>query len=194
MAQAALIRYRALLIGGSAGSLEMVLRIIGAVPVTTRAAIIVVVHRKPSADSVLPGLLAAKTALPVKEVEDKDHLLPGVVYIAPAGYHLLLEDAASFSLDTSEKVHYSRPSIDVTFESAAAVFGPAAIGILLSGANADGAFGLKQIKEAGGIALVQDPATADVDYMPRQAILQGAATQVITAEDLPRYTSGLLLP
>ena len=115
-------------------------------------------------------MFSSRTKLKVKEVEDKDYILPGHVYIAPPDYHLLLEDENTFSLDASEKIYFSRPSIDVTFESVAEVFGAAVIGILLSGANADGAIGLSKIQQAGGFTIVQDPESAEVDYMPRQAI------------------------
>lgn len=169
---------RLLVIGGSAGSLEPLLQIIAAIPVHTTAAIVVVVHRKAGSDSILRDLLAAKTSLQVKEVEDKEPLLPAHIYLAPPDYHLLFENKQCFALDASEKVHYSRPSIDVTFESAAAVFGTAVIGVLLSGANADGAEGMAAIKKAGGHTLAQDPATAEVYYMPQQAILLDAAMEV----------------
>lgn len=191
MAQDQLIPDQLVVIGGSAGSLEVVLQIVSGLPSTLTAAIVVVLHRLQSAESVLVNVLESRAALPVREVEDKEPLQRGTIYIAPPNYHLLLENKKEFSLDASEKVHHSRPSIDVTFESAAREFGRAAVGILLSGANADGAAGLKKIKNSGGITLVQDPATAEVDYMPRQAIAQDAAIRVVSparmAEALLEY-------
>lgn len=170
MAQSEIDKRRLIVIGGSAGCLDIVLQLVAALPASTTASCIIVIHRKSDAESILAGLLLSKTSLPVSEVEDKDSLHAGAVYIAPPDYHLLLEDEETFSLDISEKVHFCRPSIDVVFQSAASVYGAALVGILLSGANADGAEGLKAVKEAGGLTIVQDPATADMAYMPQQAI------------------------
>jgi two-component system chemotaxis response regulator CheB len=172
-----------LLIGGSAGSLEVVLQLLPQLKLPAGIAVILVLHRKNS-ESLLPDLLAGKTMLPVKEAEDKEWIQPGTIYIAPADYHLLIEADKSFSLDASEKVHYSRPSIDVTFEMAAEVYGPSVIALLLSGANADGAEGMKKVKEAGGLTLVQDPASASVSYMPEQAIKTGSIDYIVPVPKL----------
>lgn len=160
--------YELLIIGGSAGSLEIVLQLLPALHATSLA-IVIVMHRK-SGESILVNLLNGKTTWPVKEVEEKEPVQRKTVYIAPSDYHLLFEKDKTFSLDYSEKVHYSRPSIDVSFESAAEVYGTSVIAVLLSGANADGAAGLQCIKKAGGITIVQDPHEASVSYMPQQAI------------------------
>jgi two-component system chemotaxis response regulator CheB len=192
MAQDSLKNYSLVVIGGSAGSLEVALRIVAQLPSQTNAAIVLVLHRKYSPDSILAHIVAARTSLPVKEVEDKESLLPGTIYIAPPDYHLLLEDRQNFSLDSSEKVHYSRPSIDVTFESAAEIFGKEAIGILLSGANADGAAGLLKMKQGGGHTIVQDPASAEVNFMPQQALLLDAEHAVVHTDKLPDYVRQLL--
>lgn len=174
---------RMVVIGGSAGSLEVVLKIVGALPLRSAAAVVIVIHRKADGDSILTNLLSGRTALPVKEVEDKEDIHPDTIYVAPPDYHLLLEDRRTFSLDFSEKLHFSRPSIDVTFEAAAEVFGHRCMGILLSGANADGAAGLKKIRDAGGVTVAQDPSSADVSYMPQQAIaLKAAATVLLPGE------------
>jgi two-component system chemotaxis response regulator CheB len=157
-------------IGGSAGSLEVILNLIQRLPYVSTALLIVIIHRKSDNDSILEDLFAHKTLIPVKEVEDKDPIIPGTIYIAPPDYHLLIENERTFSLDSSEKVHYSRPSIDVTFESVADTFTTRVMGVLLSGANADGAAGLARIKQMGGCTLVQTPETAEIDFMPRQAI------------------------
>jgi two-component system, chemotaxis family, protein-glutamate methylesterase/glutaminase len=181
-----------MVIGGSAGSLDVVLSIMTHLPPDTRATIVVVVHRKNAPESPMISLLATRSGLPVKEVEDKEPILPGTIYLAPADYHLLVENRGSFSLDCSEKIHYSRPSIDITFDSAAEQFGAALVGVLLSGANADGAEGLYRIREAGGFTVVQDPKTAEIDYMPRAAIDRGAACAVVPAKDLGAYLKALL--
>ena len=159
-----------IVIGGSAGSLEVILEITNSLPLFATAIIIIVVHRKIDNDSILEDLIAHKTLYPVKEVEDKDPIIPGTIYIAPPDYHLLIENKDTFSLDSSEKVHFSRPAIDVTFESVAWIFTNRVMGILLSGANADGAAGLACIKEMGGHTLVQNPETAEMSIMPQQAI------------------------
>jgi two-component system, chemotaxis family, protein-glutamate methylesterase/glutaminase len=162
-------RYQLLIIGGSAGSLEVLIRLLPLLRETVPLAIVIVMHRK-AGESLLPTLLAGKTSWPVKEAEEKENITSGVIYIAPPDYHLLFEKGRTFSLDFSEKVHYSRPSIDVSFESAADTYGGSVIAVLLSGANADGAKGLDHIKKAGGVSIVQDPAEASVSYMPQQAI------------------------
>lgn len=182
-----------IVIGGSAGSLEVLFSIVQALPAEPGAVVIVVVHRKNSSDSILANLLSTRTHLPVTEVEDKDPIHANHIYIAPADYHLLVEDAATFSLDSSEKVHYSRPSIDVTFESVAQVFGAKVVGVLLSGANADGAAGLQKIKQHQGITVVQDPTTAEVSFMPQQAINWGNIDRVVPGHELSAFISALFL-
>jgi two-component system, chemotaxis family, protein-glutamate methylesterase/glutaminase len=186
------IAYKLVTIGGSAGSLEVILHIVSVLPATSGASFIIIVHRRYDTDSILENLLSTRTLMAVKEVEDKESLLPDTIYIAPPDYHLLLEDETAFSLDTSEKVHFSRPSIDVTFQSVAEIFGKKAIGVLLSGANADGAAGLENIKKAGGLTIVQDPATADMPFMPQQAINRNIVDNIVKAEELPAMLQRLL--
>jgi two-component system chemotaxis response regulator CheB len=164
-------RFRVVMVGGSTGSIEVLLQLLPALRPPIAFALVIVLHRKNTADSTLANLLALKTTIPLKEVDDKDLLMPGHIYLAPADYHLLLEQDGTFSLDDSEKINYSRPSIDVAFESGADVLGTDAIGILLSGANADGTNGLRAIKKKGGIIIAQQPETAQVGFMPQQAIL-----------------------
>lgn len=185
MAQGSFVnRYELLLIGGSAGSLEALLKLLPALQQAYSLAIVLVLHRR-SGESLLSQLLAEKTVWPVKEAEEKEAVCAGTIYIAPADYHLLLENDKTFSLDYSEKVHYSRPSIDVTFESAAEVYGKSLMAVLLSGANADGSGGLQRIKEAGGYILVQDPQEAAVAYMPQQAIAHNAVDAVVPVAMMP---------
>ena len=175
---------KTVVIGGSAGSLEVVLRMVPQFPSFVNAIYIIVVHRKSGADSILTGLLSSRTNMPVREVEDKELILPNHIYIAPPDYHLLCEDSFTFSLDSSEKIHYSRPSIDVTFESAAYTFGSSVIGVLLSGGNADGAEGLNTIKKMGGYTIVQDPSSSEVSYMPAQAINKFNVDAIVSVEDI----------
>lgn len=178
------LSYKIAVIGGSAGSLDVALKIIAAIPAHSPVVIIVVLHRKNDPVSYLTDVFSSRTSLPVKEVEDKEPIEPNTVYIAPADYHLLFENKKTFALDSSEKVNFSRPSIDVTFESAAQAFGANVIGVLLSGANADGAQGLQAIKAAGGFTIVQSPETAEVGFMPQQAINAGAVDKIVPAARL----------
>ena len=158
-----------LIIGGSAGSLDVLMKVLPQLPHRISFAMVIVLHRKAGDDSILEDLIGLKTTIKVKEVEDKTPLISGFIYIAPSDYHLLFEKNGLLSLDASEKVNFSRPSIDVSFESAAEAYHHDVTGILLSGANSDGTNGLKTIKKNGGIIAVQDPETAEMPYMPRSA-------------------------
>lgn len=178
---------RVVLIGGSAGGLQAILTLLPGLSLQLGAAVIIVLHRQNSTDSVLAEVLAVKTSLPVREAEEKEMLLPGTIYIAPGDYHLLVETDHTLSLDYSEKVNFSRPSIDVTFTSAAGVFGPKTLAVLLSGANGDGVAGLADVHEAGGITIVQDPDTAIVDYMPRHAIQAVPVNHVLAADEMASF-------
>ena len=169
------------IIGGSAGSLTVLLKMLPEIRIDFPAPIVLVTHRHSSSeDRMLEILLRTKTRLAVKEAEEKEMLMAGTIYIAPADYHLLFEDDYSFSLDYSEKVNYSRPSIDVSFESAAKIYGYGAIALLLSGANADGANGLIAIRHYGGTVIVQDPKSADLSYMPEQALLRLSPDHIVS--------------
>lgn len=160
----------AIVIGASAGALEALSAILPALPAEFRLPIVVVVHIPPDKRSVLAELFDAKCALNVVEAEDKEPLKPGAVFIAPPDYHLLVEADRSLALSSDEPVFFSRPSIDVLFDTAADAYGAALIGIILTGANQDGAAGLKAIADAGGTVLVQDPHEAFQDAMPLAAI------------------------
>lgn len=179
------------IIGGSAGSLEVILKLIPNLRSDLPFALVIIVHRRAAQDSVLVDLMASRASLPVKEVEEKEQILPGHIYIAPADYHLLVEKDHTFSLDYSEKINYSRPSIDVSFDSASEVYGPALFSILLSGANADGVAGMRKVKENGGLVVVQEPGSAEVEYMPRQAISQVKVHHVVYAEQLASFINQL---
>jgi two-component system chemotaxis response regulator CheB len=179
---------KVLIIGGSAGSLEVLLKIIPKIN-SASFAIVIIMHRQSTEDTMLEDLFAMKSILPVKEVEDKTILEAGCIYIAPSDYHLLFENNSTLSLDRSEKVNYSRPSIDVSFESAADVYGQHLVGILLSGANSDGTAGLKAIKNAGGITVVQKPETAEMEFMPHNAIINVRVNYILDVENLFRFIS-----
>lgn len=160
----------ALVIGASAGGVDALLRLLSALPGDYRLPIVCVLHLPDNRDSLLVELFQRRMALSVHEVEDKDSLRGGTLYFAPPGYHLSIESDRSFSLSREEPRHFARPSIDILFESAADVFGPRLAGLLLTGASADGAAGLLQIQRSGGLALVQEPADAQVPVMPLAAL------------------------
>jgi two-component system chemotaxis response regulator CheB len=180
-----------LLIGGSAGSLVVLLEVLPRVTIKASVAIVIIVHRKNTTDSLLSELLASRSGLIVKEIEDKEPLRGGEVYIAPADYHILFEAGDTISLDFSEKVNFSRPSIDVAFGSAAEVYKEKLSCLLLSGANADGVLGLEEVKIAGGSVLVQDPDTAETPYMPQQAIHRIPGILVLKPSEMPAFINAL---
>lgn len=155
-------------IGGSAGSLPVLAELLEQLPVSIDCTMMIIVHRLKNVPSDLDRLLSLKA--PIIEPEDKQPVLPGRIYLAPQNYHLLMENDGFFALDYSEPLHYSRPSIDVSFASVAEVYGPRALGILLSGASKDGAAGMQRIIAAGGAGIVQDPALALFDTMPLAAL------------------------
>ncbi|TDE15470.1 chemotaxis protein CheB [Dyadobacter psychrotolerans] len=179
------------LIGGSAGSLEVLFKLLPLLKADLKPAIIVVLHRKSAGDSSLIDLLSTKTVLPIQEAEDKDLILPGNMYLAPSDYHLLIEKNRTFTLDYSEKINFSRPSLDVTFEAAADIFGALTAGIILSGANDDGTIGLRAIKKAGGKIIAQDPTTAQMPLMPQHAINNLKMDHIFNTVEMAGYLNNL---
>ena len=180
---------KVVLIGGSAGSLEGVLKALPNISQLLETAIIIVLHRRNSYDSSLTDLLVSRTKLPLKEADEKEQISRGTIYIAPPDYHLLVEKDCTLSLDFSEKVNFSRPSIDVTFQTAAEALKDSVAGILLSGANQDGVEGLIAIKQHGGLTAVQNPSTADVPYMPQQAIDHATIDRILNPEQVAAFIS-----
>ncbi|WP_294214690.1 chemotaxis protein CheB [uncultured Chryseobacterium sp.] len=178
-------------IGGSAGSLQVILEMVKKLDSPLAFPILVVVHRKAHSVSILPALLQQFSPLDVIEVEDKTEIDVNGIYIVPADYHLLFESRRAVSLDSSEKLNYSRPSIDVTFKSAAEMYGENLTGVLLSGANADGVEGLKYIKKNKGQVWIQDPDTAEVRYMPQYAVERVAYDRLITPGTLADHINKL---
>ncbi|AYD04590.1 chemotaxis protein CheB [Neorhizobium sp. NCHU2750] len=161
--------FQAVVIGASAGALEALSAILPYLPASFPVPILIVVHIPPDRPSALADLFAAKCRMAVKEAEDKEPLLAGTIYFAPPDYHLLVEVDKTVALSSDEQVFFSRPSIDVLFETAADAYQERLIGIVLSGANSDGANGLKTIMAAGGVGLVQNPDTAFAAAMPEAA-------------------------
>ncbi|MEW5686653.1 MAG: chemotaxis protein CheB [Pseudomonadota bacterium] len=181
----------AVAIGGSAGAVQALLRILPVLPADFPAPVLVVVHVPPDRDNALVPLFQGKCRVAVKEAEDKEPALPGVVYFAPSDYHLLAETDGTLSLSSDELVNLSRPAIDVLLESAADAYGPALTAVVLTGANADGAEGLKAVHEAGGVALVEDPAGAYSAAMPTAALQACPAATTMNLDAIASYLSHL---
>jgi two-component system chemotaxis response regulator CheB len=160
----------AVVIGASAGGVEALLTVLSGLPRGYRLPVIVVLHMPDDRNSVLAELLAQRLAVPVTEAVDKLPVAPGTVHVAPPGYHLLVERGGTLALNCDAPVHFSRPSINLLFETAADAWGPALAGVVLTGANEDGATGLARIHRAGGYTVVQDPAQAQATAMPLAAI------------------------
>lgn len=178
-------------IGGSAGSLPVVMAILKALPRKFNYSVILVIHRLKNVSSEMERILADGSDQQIREPEDKEPIKPGVVYLAPQNYHLQIEADRTFSLDYSELVNYSRPSIDVTFECVATVFKENVVGVLLSGANADGAAGLDMIIRKGGVGIVQDPASAEYKLMPQSALQKNKSISSRSPEDIIDYISSI---
>jgi two-component system chemotaxis response regulator CheB len=184
-------QYKAIVIGGSAGGVEALQVILQALPKDFALPVLVVQHLHPSDDGSFALHVATLTRLPVVEPCDKARIEPGCVYTAPANYHMLVERDGTISLSVEERVNWSRPSIDVLFESAALAWGEAVIAVILSGANADGVKGMIAVKEAGGLTIAQDPAEAWSRIMPQAAIDAGAVVSVLRADEIGRLLAKL---
>ncbi|NNM51639.1 MAG: chemotaxis protein CheB [Pseudomonadales bacterium] len=179
-------------IGASWGGIEAIIRILRQIPDHFPAAVVIVQHRHSDAHASFDKSLRRYCTLPVREVEDKDVLQPSHIFLAPANYHMLLERDLSFSLCLSAPVFYCRPSIDVTMQSMASVLGHALIGVLLTGANEDGAEGLWSIQKQGGLTIAQDPEEAAAPAMPLSAIARGGVDKVIKLKEIIPYILGVL--
>jgi len=178
---------RAVAIGGSAGAVQALLRILPGLPADYPQTVLIVVHVPPDRDNALVPLLASRCAIAVKEAEDKEPTQPGVAYFAPADYHLLVEADGTLSLSSDELVNMSRPAIDVLFESAADAFGPQLTAVVLTGANSDGARGLKAVMAAGGAGVVEDPAGAYATAMPSAALEACGEAKTLNLDAIASY-------
>ena len=177
---------RLVVVGASWGGLRAVTTLLEGLPPWFEPAVVVVQHRGPAPGMGLVEALAGRSALPVVEATDKEAILPGRVYLAPPDYHLLVErDALVLSIDEPEG--FSRPSIDVLFESAADAYGTEVVGVLLTGASDDGAAGLKRIRTRGGVGIVQDPETAERRRMPEAGIAAGGAQRVLAVQSIAAF-------
>lgn len=175
------MKHSLVVVGASLGGLNSVRALLGALPPTFPLPIVIVQHRETGSDNRLEGILSAGCSLPVQEFQDKQSLLPGFVYVAPPDYHALVEDD-HLALSLEEPLQYSRPSIDVLFESAAESYRKYTIGIILTGSNSDGARGAQLIEAFGGMVIVEDPQTAEGKAMPEAALRTTKHAKVLAAE------------
>jgi two-component system chemotaxis response regulator CheB len=177
------VAYEIVVVGTSWGGLAALRELVSALPADFDLPFVIVQHRHRQSDQLLATLIQDRTPLRVCEVEDKMPIAPRHVFIAPADYHLLVEDR-SFALSTDPPIRYSRPSIDVTLVSAADNYGAHAVGIVLTGANADGAQGLRRIADRGGLPVVQRPESAEAPTMPRSALIEVPEARVLTLAEI----------
>lgn len=183
--------YKAVMIGGSAGSFQVVTRILAAIPKNFDLPVFMALHRLKHVRSGFVEALSIKSNLPIVEPFDKEIIRPGVVYLAPANYHLYIEADKRFSLSTEEPVNHSRPSIDLSFVTAASTYKSKLVGIILSGANRDGARGLKSVKDNGGLTIVQDPKEAQVDTMPVSSMSMTKVDHVMNTDQIISFLNRL---
>jgi two-component system chemotaxis response regulator CheB len=177
-------RVRAVVVGASAGGLDALIALFADLPAQWRLPVVVVIHLPEGYESRLAEVFRHRLPIPVFEAEDKVPIAPGTLYFAPPGYHLSIERDLSFSLSCEPPVLYSRPAIDVLMSSAADAYGPALAGVLLTGANDDGAEGLLRIHQAGGLTIVQDPDEAEIPTMPKAAIGAHAPDHVLPLREI----------
>ncbi len=178
-------KYEAVVIGTSAGGVAALEKLFSYLPEMFELPVLIVLHLHPdSGAGQLAGQFNRQFRLQIKEADDKEPIQPGTFYFAPANYHLLVEDDRTLSLSVDDKENFSRPSIDVLFESAAEVYQETLIGIILTGASHDGAAGLKKIMDTGGRIIIQDPETAEKDIMPRAAMAACQPEELLSLEDI----------
>lgn len=184
----------AVVVGCSAGGVQALGTLLQGLAPNLKYPVIVVCHTGSEDVEMLRDVLGLKSALPVQEAEERHAPLPGIAYLAPAGYHLMLEGDGRFAFTVDARVCYSRPSIDVLFESAAAVHGPKLVGVVLTGANEDGALGLKAIRDGGGLGVVQLPGEATAAAMPEAAIRIAGADHILPLADIAPFLNSLCRP
>ena len=191
MADPRLQQVEAVVIGASAGGVQALSALSAALPADLRVPCFVVIHLPRESPSLLPEIFSAHCKRPVGEAQDKEPVQAGTVYIAPPDYHLLLDRGPTLALSTDELVHYSRPSIDVLFESAADVYGKGLLGIILTGWNQDGADGLQAVHRAGGLTIVQNPDTAEAPVMPQAALARTPVHYILNLEEIAALLAAL---
>lgn len=171
--------YELVVIGTSSGGLQALKTLLPVLPADFALPVAIVQHVAANSENSWVDLLAARCAIRIKEADEKEKIAPGIVYVAPPNYHLLVERDRSFTLTVDEAVNYARPAIDVLFETAAEALGPRVVGIVMTGANSDGARGLEYIGRNGGLTIVQDPLTAETRAMPEAAIQRAQPRHVL---------------
>ena len=175
---------RILLLGGSAGSFKLLFRLVKLLPQNLNKTVIIIIHRKKNFFSEIEKLFAENSRMLLREISDKEPILDNTIYIAPANYHSLVENEGFFSLDVSDAVWYSKPSIDVTFESVAEVYKDRVTAVLFSGANQDGAEGLLKLRQKGALTIAQHPEDAEMTEMPQAAIDIHAAEYILRTTEI----------
>jgi two-component system, chemotaxis family, protein-glutamate methylesterase/glutaminase len=183
--------YKAIVIGGSAGSFQVVTRILNCLSPNLSIPVFLSLHRLKHVRSGFLEALLMKSKIPIIEPNDKEQIKPGRAYLAPANYHMYIELGNRIALSTEDPVHHSRPSIDLSFITASNVYREKLVGVILSGANQDGALGLKKVKEAGGIAIVQDPKDCQVSTMTESTLKLIKADYVFSSERIAEFLSKL---
>ncbi len=182
---------KAIIIGGSAGSFQVVNKILASLPKNYPYSVFLCLHRLKHVRTGFVEALSLKSGIPIMEPFDKDLIKPGIAYLAPANYHMYIDYTGRISLSTEEPVHHSRPSIDLCFFTAAQTYRNKLVGIILSGANKDGAAGLKMVSDLGGITIIQDPSEAEVPVMPKAAMDIMKVNHVMRTEEIIKYLNHL---
>ena len=183
--------YKAVIIGGSAGSFQVITKILHALPSNYPLPIILCLHRLKHVRSGFVEALSIKSGISILEPEDKEMIKPGKAYLAPANYHMYIDLGNRIALSTEEPVNHSRPSIDLSFISAAQTYRSKLLGIILSGANKDGAYGLKRIKDFGGTCIVQDPKECQVSTMTEASLKLTKVDHTLNTNQIIQYLLNL---
>jgi two-component system, chemotaxis family, protein-glutamate methylesterase/glutaminase len=183
--------YKALVIGGSAGSFPLIVKILSSLPKNYPLPVFLCLHRLKDVRQGFVEALSIKSAIPIIEPDDKQSIKPGIAYLAPSNYHMLIEVGNTIALSTDRMVKYSRPSIDLTFDSASHVYRDKLVAVIVSGANSDGAAGIQMAKERGALTLVQDPSEATIQTMPASAIQATTIDKVLKIDDIVNFLIGL---
>ncbi|MBN2519975.1 MAG: chemotaxis protein CheB [Bacteroidales bacterium] len=183
--------YKAVIIGGSAGSFQVITKILSSLPAQFNLPVLLSLHRLKHVRSGFVEALSIKSTIPIIEPNDKDPIKPGRAYLAPANYHMYIELGNKIALSTEEPVNHSRPSIDLSFITAAESYRNKLIGIILSGANKDGAYGLKKIKDFGGLTIAQDPNECQVKTMTEASIKMTKIDHIYSTNQIIRFLNKL---
>jgi two-component system, chemotaxis family, protein-glutamate methylesterase/glutaminase len=184
-------RTEAIVVGASAGGVQALSELLPALPRGAQVSVFVVLHLPRDRPSLLVEVFAHKCALTVREAQDKEPVAPGTIYFAPANYHLLIDEGPQLALSVDELVHHSRPSIDVLFESAAEVYRERLLGVILTGANEDGAAGLAAVHDAGGITVIQEPQSAQASLMVLSALQRCTPDRVLPLAEIAQLFGSL---